>query len=152
MARLIACCAMPISSCCGKSCFLSSVFDPESVSRNTVDRQQHCAAALGDRPQFENLIGEGEESAEAATKDGRTPLFYAIESGQTDLAHQLLKYGISINGKSTLRRSPREQETPLTVSGRGCHMKIFQELVDTGSLPANARSDNDGETPLASIA
>ena len=76
-----------------------------------------------------------------ASKDGKTPLFYAAGQGHVRLMELLLEAGAKRDQPDFARG-----RTPLFIAARDDHLDTVRFLVEVGA--AKDQADNDGATPL----
>jgi len=119
--------------------------EPDKVSDAQTGRTVLIDAMLkGDLLQMEKLLEAG-ASANKATKDGKSPLHYAIRLGNTEMADMLLEYGARLNPKD------KSLETPLFEALKAPEpLKMLDYLLKAG---ADADMPNDaGRIPLHAAA
>ena len=136
-----------------------------------------AAAAEGHSDTVRLLIRSGKADVNIADLSGRTPIFYAVEQGQTDTLRNLLSLGADVNAKDNngvtalMRASSKKQQECLNVllkqKNINVNEKDFQDrtaivysVYATDVAPAQAllkagadinSRDRDNNTPLLAL-
>jgi len=123
----------------------------------------HTACALGRQADAERLLKANPQIANERDKRlQRSPLFWAVQRGDTDLVKLLIDSGADVNaralrygeagnvvtGPEVWNRDEKKNtgETPLHLAAKGENTQIVQLLLEKGA-EVNAQ-DEDGTTPL----
>lgn len=119
-----------------------------AVTALAADVQSPAALAVaiksGQRPVAIEMIANKSADVNAAEADGSTPLLWAANLNDLDLASRLLKAGVNAKVRNQLG------STPLGEAAFNSNTAMIQALLDAGADP-NA-SGPDGETPLMVVA
>jgi ankyrin repeat protein len=116
-----------------------------NISKRSYDRQEpsplHVAARCGNLEIMDCLIKAG-ANVNVRDSDGATPLFCAVDRGETDAAFHLVENGADVN----LCIGGFKRWSPLHVAARYGNPNIMECLLKAG---ANVNvQDSDGATPL----
>ncbi|KAK1676877.1 ankyrin repeat-containing domain protein [Colletotrichum godetiae] len=87
-------------------------------------------------------------SLEAKDACGRTPLFIACESGQSEIVRMLLKEGADVDSRAS---GCPHYTKPLQVASRGGHSDIAQMLLDKGADINEKDRGDDGHALIAAV-
>ncbi len=104
---------------------------------NTINN----AASLGDINGVRNLLRNGAE-VNNAQGDGMTPLHWAAEIGNSELAKMLIYAGSNLEAGTRIG-----QYTPLHIASRNGHENIVDILLKSGANP-NTKTTNSGTTAI----
>jgi uncharacterized protein len=102
------------------------------------------AIKFGQRPVAIDMIAKKSADVNAAEADGSTPLLWAANLNDTDLALRLLKAGADPKSRNQLG------STPLAEAVFHSNTQMIQALLDAGADPNAAGPD--GQTPLMVVA
>ena len=103
-----------------------------------------AAIKLGHRPVAIDMIAKKSADVNAAEADGSTPLLWAANLNDTDLALRLLKAGADPKARNQLG------STPLGEAALNSNTQMIQALLDAGADPNAAGPD--GQTPMMILA
>jgi ankyrin repeat protein len=102
------------------------------------------AIKSGQRTSALDMIAKKSADVNAAEADGSTPLLWAANLNDTDLAARLLKAGANPKVRNVLG------STPLTEASLNANTALITALLDAGADPNAAGAD--GQTPLMIVA
>jgi len=118
------------------------------VTALAADTQSPAALAVaiksGQRPVAIDMIAKKSADVNAAEADGTTPLLWAANLNDTDLASRLLKAGADPKTRNNLG------STPLAEAAFNSNTEMIQALLNAGADPNAAGPD--GQTPLMIVA
>ena len=118
------------------------------VTALAADTQSPDALAVaiksGQRPVAIDMIARKSADVNAAEADGSTPLLWAANLNDTDLASRLLKAGADPKARNRLG------STPLAEAAFNANTEMIRALLDAGADPNAAGPD--GQTPLMIVA
>ena len=113
------------------------------VSKGATAPEFHLAACLGDLDRVKGLVEKG-TNVDTKDKFGWTPLYWAVSTGQEEVAEFLISKGASIDATTNNNRTHLHQAA---MAGAA---KLVELLISKGA-GSNARTKNDS-TPLHSAA
>jgi uncharacterized protein len=119
---------------------------PLAAAEITPVSPAKLAAAIksGQRAAALDMIAKKSADVNAAEADGSTPLLWAANQNDTDLALRLLKAGANAKVKNQLG------STPLGEAALNANTALIKALLDAGADPNTAEAD--GQTPLMVVA
>src|SRR5579863_2335665 len=109
-----------------------------------ADSPLAVAIKSGQRTAAIDMIAKKSADVNAAEADGSTPLLWAANLNDTDLALRLLKAGANPKVRNQLG------STPLGEAALNANTGLIQALLDAGADPNDAGAD--GQTPLMIVA
>ncbi|MDR1139111.1 MAG: ankyrin repeat domain-containing protein [Rickettsiales bacterium] len=89
------------------------------------------------------LVWEKEVNVNFAGENGWTPLLYAVERDELDMAWYLIEMGADVNATT------EDGTTALHIAAEGCNLEMVECLVENGAN-INAK-DKEGKTPLSLV-
>src|SRR5215471_3762449 len=111
-----------------------------AVSLLAAELRLSDAIKSGQRAAAVDMIAKKSADVNATEADGSTPLLWAANMNDTDLASRLLRAGANPNGRNKLG------STPLMEASFHANTQLIKALLDAGADPNLAGPD--GQTPL----
>jgi len=102
--------------------------------------KMHEAVMLNDLTAVK-ILAEQDEPVDELDREGRTPLFYAIQNGSLPLAAELISLGANVNAQDN------NLEGPLHFAARAYNLEATKLLIDHGAEVD--LKDRQGNTPLS---
>ncbi|MBZ5675010.1 MAG: ankyrin repeat domain-containing protein [Acidobacteriia bacterium] len=115
-----------------------------AISASAADPQLAAAIKAGQRATAIEMIAKKSVDVNAAEADGSTPLLWAANLNDADLASRLLKAGANPKVRNQLG------STPLAEAALNANTEMIKALLDAGADPNAAGPD--GQTPLMIVA
>jgi len=115
-----------------------------AMSASAADSQLAVAIKSGQRTTAIEMIAKKSADVNAAEADGSTPLLWAANLNDADLASRLLKAGANPKVRNQLG------STPLAEAALNANTEMIKALLDAGADPNAAGPD--GQTPLMIVA
>jgi ankyrin repeat protein len=134
---------------CGRACAVAAteiliILTLAATPSCAADTRLAAAIKSGDRPAAIDMIANKSADVNAAELDGTTPLLWAANKNDADLAGRLIGAGAKPNVRNQLG------STPLTEAAFYANTAMIRELLGAGADPNLAGAD--GQTPLMLVA